>query len=103
MVGLREETGVQRSLTEILVRSRLQWAGHVERMADDRLPKRAAELREQGSRRRGRSRLRWEDCVKRDVMKTGEEEVWKKKTRYRGGWKRLPDEAVKKLRAAPHP
>ena len=48
MVELREETVVQRSLTERLVRSRLQWAGHVERMADDRLPKRTAELREQG-------------------------------------------------------
>ena len=48
MVELREETArVQRSLTERLVRSRLQWAGHVERMADDSLPKRAAELREQ--------------------------------------------------------
>ena len=46
MAELREETGVQRSLTERLVRSRLQWVGHVERMADDRLPKRAAELRE---------------------------------------------------------
>ena len=34
MVELREETGVQRSLTERLVRSRLQRAGHVERMAD---------------------------------------------------------------------
>ena len=34
---------MQRSLTERLVRSRLQWAGHVERMADNRLPKRAAE------------------------------------------------------------
>ena len=42
MVELREETGVQRSLTERRVRSRLQWAGHLERMADDRLPKRAA-------------------------------------------------------------
>ena len=103
MVELREETGVQRSLTERQVRSRLQWAGHVERMADYRLPKRAAELRELGSRRRGRSRLRWEDFVKRDVRKTGEKEDWKKKTRYRGGWKRLSDEAVKKLRAAPHP
>ena len=29
------------------MRSRLQWAGHVEGMADDSLPKRAAELREQ--------------------------------------------------------
>ena len=37
------------------------------------------------------------------MSKTGEEEDWKKKTRDRGGWKRLSDEAVKKLRAAPHP
>ena len=41
----------------------------------------------------------------RDVRKVGlrggrlEEED----TRDRGGWKRLSDEAVKKLRAAPHP
>ena len=100
MVELREETGVQRSLTERLVRSRLQWVGHVERMADDRLPKRAAELREQGRRRRGRPRLRWEDCVKRDVKKAGEEGDWKKKTQDRVGWKRLADEAVKKLQAS---
>ena len=62
-VELREETGVQGSLTESLVRSRLQWAGHLERMADDRLPKRVVELLEEGRRRRLRSRLRWEDCV----------------------------------------
>ena len=55
------------------MRSRLQWAGHVERMADDRLPKGAAESREQGRRRRGRPTLRWKDCVKRDVRKAGEE------------------------------
>ena len=77
------------------MRSRLQWAGHVERMADDRLPKRAAELREQGRRRRGRPMLRLEDCVGRDVRKTQEEEDWKKKTRDIGGWKRLSYAAVK--------
>ena len=72
MVELREETGVQ-------------WAGHVERMAGDRLPKRAAELREQGRSRRGRPMLKWEDVVKRVARKAGEEEDWKKKTRDRGG------------------
>ncbi len=72
-------------------------------MADDRLPRRAAELREQGRRRRGRPILRWEDCVRRDVRKAGEEEDWKKKTRYRGWGKIISDAAVKKLRAAPHP
>ena len=62
-----------------------EWAGHVERMADDRLPNRPAELREEGRRSRGMIRLRWEDYVKRDVRKAGEEEDWKKKTRNRGG------------------
>ena len=99
MVELREDIGVQRSLTERLPRSRLSWAGHVGSMADDRVPKRAAELREEGRRRRGRPRLIWMDCVKRDVRKAGEEEDWKKKTRDRGGWKRVSDEAVKNLRA----
>ena len=83
--------------------SRLQWAGHVGRMADDRLPKRAAELRDEGRRRRGRPMLRLEDGVKRDVRKAGEEEDWKKKTRDTGGWKRLSDESGKKLRTAPYP
>ena len=46
------------------MRSRLQRAGHVQRVADDRLPKKAAELREQVRRRRGRPRLRWEDSDK---------------------------------------
>ena len=72
-------------------------------MADGRLPNRAAELPEAGRRRRGRPRLRWEDCIKRDVKNAGEEEDWKKKTRDRAGWKRLSDKAVKKLWAAPHP
>ena len=81
MVELREETGVHRNLTERLVRSRLQWAGHVERIADDRLSKRAAVFREEDRRRRGRPILRWGDCVKRDVKKAGEEEDWKKKKR----------------------
>ena len=48
-----------------------------------------------GRRGRGRSRLRWEDCCKRDVKKAGEEGDWKKKTGERGGWKSLADEAVK--------
>ena len=73
-----EETGVQKSLTEILVRSRPQWAGHVDTRANDRLPKRATKLREKGRRRRERPMLRWEDCVMRDVKKAGEEGDWKK-------------------------
>ena len=47
--------------------------------------------------------LRWEDYVERDARKAGEEEDWKKKTRDRGGWKRLSREAVEKLRTTPYP
>ena len=73
-------------------------------MADDRLPKRAAELREEGRRRRGGPRLRWDGRTVLSEMKAGEEEDWKKKKKIdRGRWKRLSDEAVKKSRASPHP
>ena len=42
-------------------------------MNDDKLPKRAETKRQEGSRKRGRPRLRWEDCVKRDLRKAKEE------------------------------
>ena len=44
-----------------------------------------------------------EDCVKRDVRKAGDEVDWKNKRRYLGWWTIVSDEAVNKLRAAPHP
>ena len=65
-------------------------------MADDRLPKRAAELREEGKRRRGTPSLRWEDCVKGDVRKAGEEEDKRQRRMEK-------TRSVKKLRATPHP
>ena len=37
------------------------------------------------------------------MAKAGEEEDWKKKTRDRGGWKRLSYEAAKMLRVARDP
>ena len=37
------------------------------------------------------------------MKKTREEGDWKKKTGDRGGWRKIADEAVKKLQAAPHP
>ena len=37
------------------------------------------------------------------LLSTGEEGDWKKKKGDRGGCRRIADEAVKKLQAAPHP
>ena len=64
------------------------------RRKDGGLPKRAAELREQGRRRRGRPRLRWEERRKTGRRRHKTEEGGKHYHNY---------EAVKKLRAAPHP
>ena len=37
--------------------------------------------------RGGRPQLRWEDCVKRDLRKAGEEEKWREKANNREQWK----------------
>ena len=103
MVELRDETGSAEELDRETGQEQITVGWTRRKMVDYRLPRRAAELREHGRRRRGRPILRWEDCVKRDVKKTGEEGDWKKKTGDRGGWRRIADEAAKKLQAAPHP
>ena len=69
----RVEVGVEESFKKTLVRSGLNWAGHVGRMGDEKLATRADAQKVEGKRRRGRPRMRWEDCVKRDLERVGGE------------------------------
>ena len=62
-----------------IAKSRMKWAGHMVRMKDDNLPKRAEIKKQEGSRKRGRPELRWDDCVKRDLRKAEEEDKWREK------------------------
>ena len=103
MVELMEETGVERNLTERLVSSRLQGAGHVENMADNRIPKRAAELLEESRWRRWSTMLsRGGLCYeRREEGRRGGR--LKEEDNSRGWWKRLSNEEVKKLRESPNP
>ena len=79
--GPTEEFGEKKSFRRKLVRSPFKWVGRVERMEGEQLTKKADAFRVDGRRRRGRPRLRWEDCVKRDLSGVAAE--WR--TRVRDG------------------
>ena len=87
MKDLREEVGSKACIVGKIVKSRMKWA-------DDTLPKRAETKRQEGSRKRGRPQLRWEDCVKRDLRKAKEEEKWREKANNRDRWKLITKVAV---------
>jgi hypothetical protein len=65
---IREQLKVDDIINDI-ERNRLQWYGHVMRMADERIPRRTLEMKLRGRRPRGRPSTRWMDQVMRDVEK----------------------------------
>ena len=51
MKDMREEVGTKACIVDKIVKSRMKWAGHIVRMKDDKLPKRADTKNEDGSRK----------------------------------------------------
>jgi hypothetical protein len=47
---------------------RISWLGHLERMEEDRMPKRCSHEELEGTRRRGIPRKRWKEQVERDLQ-----------------------------------
>jgi len=47
---------------------RISWLGHLERMEENRVPKKIFTLELEGTRRRGRPRKRWKKEVERDLQ-----------------------------------
>ena len=89
MDELREEIGMQMNLIGRLVKSRLKWAGHLVRMEEERMAKRADRLREQGGRKLGRLWLSWEHCVRSDITKVGVCGEWREMAGDRGKWRSI--------------
>ena len=96
MDELREEVGIQKCLMGRLVKSRMKWAGHVERMKEDRLPRMAYVHQERGTRKRGRPCMRWRDCIERNTRKAELEDVdWRMSAQDRAQRRRVVHRAAK--------
>jgi Reverse transcriptase (RNA-dependent DNA polymerase) len=67
---------------------RLQWLGHIERMEDDRIPRRIAWKTPMHKRKKGRPRKRWREEVMADLREKGIQN-WKAKAKNRKEWKRI--------------
>jgi len=63
----------------------LKWADHVKRMEDGKLVKRADAHEVGGTRRQGSPKLRWDNCIKRDAERVGEE--WRTRAKYLKPWR----------------
>ena len=77
------------SVEALLTQNQLRWIGHVVRMEDTRLPKLVfySELSE-GSRNRGRPKLRLKDCVKRHLKACNVQvDSWEQTAKDRPRWK----------------
>ena len=56
---------------------RLRWLGHLARKNDDNVAKLVFERSPEGSRRRGRPKLRWKESVLEDYQKLGVGLAWR--------------------------
>jgi hypothetical protein len=74
---------------------RLQWAGHVMRMNDERIPKKALQQTVYGKRAVGKPRKRWEDAVWEDCIKLLGMKAWKTKAKVRQIWR----QCIEKVKA----
>ena len=72
------------SIVSKLRESRLRWFGHVERREENHVTKRVMNMELPGSRRRGRPKKRWIDCVNEDMRELG---LSREEAQMRGYWR----------------
>ena len=65
---------------------RISWLGHLERMEEDRMPKKIFTQDLEGMRRRGRPRKGWKEEVERDLQVLGVSR-WRELVTDRKIWK----------------
>ena len=66
-----EEMSKGEKIVKWIKGQRISWLGHLERIKEDRMPKKIFIQELEGTRRRGRPRKRWKEEVERDVQVLG--------------------------------
>ena len=70
-----EETKVE-AIASVMRQRRLEWFGHVKRRGETENIRAVAEMKMEGTRPRGRPKLRWHDTVRRDLKAWNIKEEW---------------------------
>ena len=71
---------------------RISWLGHLERMEEDRMPKKIFTQELEGTRRRERPRKRWKEEAERDLQVLGVRR-WRELVANRKKWKDIVRQA----------
>ena len=71
---------------------RISWLAHLERMEEDRMPKKIFTQELEGTRRRGRLTKRWKEEVERDLQVLGVRR-WRELVADRKKWKNIVRQA----------
>ena len=71
---------------------RISWLGHLERLEEDRMPKKIFSQEMEGMRRRGRPRKGWKEEVERDLQVLGVR-GWRELVANRKKWKDIVRQA----------
>ena len=66
-----EEMSKEENIVKWIKGQSLSWLGHLERMEEDRMPKKIFTEELEGTRRRGRPRKGWREEVERDLQLLG--------------------------------
>jgi len=66
-----EEMSKGENIVKWIKGQRISWLGHLERMEEDRMPKKIFTQELEGTIRRGRPRKRWKEEVERDLQVLG--------------------------------
>jgi len=68
-VTIRQQIGLEETIIKEIEQNQFTWYGHVQRMAEGRLPKIALKWMQNQKRARGRLKKNWMECIRKAMKK----------------------------------